>query len=326
LNAANDKPILYLFRYTPSELLTCPPLASGLQSFETSLFLIGMHRYPAALVACATAWESLIKAKLEVHESGRETLSELLKTIRREYQSLQAFDPKQLAAFRAIRNRFVHFGFSTRDDSVSAVQLLETGFPFLMLLSKTLFNFSFDWKDVRPDAAHWEEISADEGANVGLLFHVAQYISDAQEVYRRSRADPRSEGISSWQYCFRALAYFIEYANRDSSRSRSENAALQAADQQGVTWEAEREVKAAIERGYSGPTYECDCPVCDGFETVVTELDDAELDAGRVVSTRFGCAKCEFFVQREELHLAEVALERELAAKAARVLCEYGIK
>ena len=36
------------------------------QAFETSMFLIAMERYPSALISCASAIESAIKAKLKI--------------------------------------------------------------------------------------------------------------------------------------------------------------------------------------------------------------------------------------------------------------------
>src|ERR1019366_4879138 len=131
-------PTLKFFRATPPDLLAYPPLASSLQTFETCLFLIGMHRYPSALVSCGTAWESVMKAKLAIPPEDRIMAAELLKKTRSRFVALNVFDGDALRAFRDARNRVVHYGFSPKDDEECAVLLLKVGFPFLSLLYREL--------------------------------------------------------------------------------------------------------------------------------------------------------------------------------------------
>ena len=66
-----NSPTLDFFRATPRDMVSQAPLASSLQSFETCLFLIGLDRFPGALVSCASAWESALKAKLAIGPEER---------------------------------------------------------------------------------------------------------------------------------------------------------------------------------------------------------------------------------------------------------------
>ena len=101
-------PILHFFRAHPHDMLGQAPLASSLQSFETCLFLIGLHRFPSALVSCATAWESALKSKLKIGENKRGVrLEKLLNDVRSGYQVLRDYDYNKLDDFRRARNHVV---------------------------------------------------------------------------------------------------------------------------------------------------------------------------------------------------------------------------
>jgi hypothetical protein len=93
------------FRATPCNMARLPPLANSLQSFETSLFLIGLGKYRSALIACATAWESALKAKLGIAPEEQIKLYELLNRIIAQYGRLQSFNSEKLKHFRTTRNR-----------------------------------------------------------------------------------------------------------------------------------------------------------------------------------------------------------------------------
>ncbi len=57
-----DQPRFELLANVPASVMETPPLASALQSFENSIFLVGLGRFPAALTACGTAVESTVRA------------------------------------------------------------------------------------------------------------------------------------------------------------------------------------------------------------------------------------------------------------------------
>ena len=59
---ASEEPTFVFFRNRPDGLAEKPPLASSMQSLETSFFLIALYRYPHALSTCASAIEAAVKA------------------------------------------------------------------------------------------------------------------------------------------------------------------------------------------------------------------------------------------------------------------------
>src|SRR5262245_53995790 len=168
-----SSPTFDFFRATPCNMAGLPPLVSSLQSFETSLFLIGLDKYPSALIACSTAWESALKAKLAIGLDDRVDLYELLNRIRAQFTRLGSYDSKKLKDFRTTRNRLVHYGFSPRDDELSAMLLVETGFPFLNFCYQELFDFYLDWQEIKSDKCEFHELTSEEIKKAGLVPEVA---------------------------------------------------------------------------------------------------------------------------------------------------------
>src|SRR5437588_473581 len=121
--SVDEKPELIFFRDTPKDLLNRPPLASSLQNLETSFLLLAVWRYPHGLVSCASAIESALKAAFNKRRKG---FGELLKLANAELPG-DVFSQADLDEFRDKRNEIVHYGFSPKDDEISAVLLLKTG-------------------------------------------------------------------------------------------------------------------------------------------------------------------------------------------------------
>ena len=97
-----DQPRFDFFRATPNNMLARTPLASSLQSFETCLFLIGLGLYPSALVLCATAWESALKASLAIGPNERRAnLDKMLTAIRSQFEPLRMYEKKDSMSFGA---------------------------------------------------------------------------------------------------------------------------------------------------------------------------------------------------------------------------------
>lgn len=321
MNADPEMPSLSFFRATPPDLLKYPPLASSLQTFETCLLLIGIGRYPSALVSCATAWESVIKAKLAIESEDRITSERLLKEIRSRFVALRAFDESKLSAFRRTRNRLVHFGFSPKDDEECALLLLETGFPFLSLLYIELFDFFLDWREIRPGTTSFLSLSSEEMAKAGLLPEVAQQLSYAREVYGRARHLAQPEYV----YCFSGLSHYIRLCLKESARTTVEWNIVDTAESIGTKFEHEQKLRADLNKVLGDLIWDFDCPICQGIETVVAELDDKKLNDGEVVTKRCACVQCGFVVGRGAAHLSEVLLAAEIAEKKPKILTEFGI-
>ncbi len=165
----SESPTLFFFRATPLNLLEQPPLASSLQTFETCLFLIGLKRFPSALISCATAWESAIKAKLSIPPEDRVSLEQLLDTIIEVHSRLNGYDTTTLDDFRRTRNRLIHYGFSPKDDEKCAALLLKTGLPFLKDCYHEFFDFYLDWRDISPSIDKFINLNPGELERLGLF-------------------------------------------------------------------------------------------------------------------------------------------------------------
>lgn len=131
VKTSEEKPKLVFFRDTPKDWLSRPPLASSFQHLETSFLLIGMRRYPHALVSCASAVESAICAQFNFGADDRWMLNDLLKLARKNFPADFDFSEDDLKDFRDKRNKIIHFGFSPKDDEASAELLLKTGYPLI---------------------------------------------------------------------------------------------------------------------------------------------------------------------------------------------------
>jgi hypothetical protein len=321
MNANPEPPTLHFFRATPRRLFEQPPLASSLQTLETCFFLIALDRFPGAVVSCATAWESVIKAKLGISPEQNAPLGGLIRDIQTTSTGLRNYDGDKVRTFRETRNRIVHYGFSPKDDEECAVLLLETGLPFLGACYRELFDFYLDWRDIRPGITDFHGLSPEEMKKAGLLPDVAQQLRFATVVYRRAK----SLSEINHGYCFRAFAHFIRLALKRSSMTAAEDRILENGDT-GQAFEEHRKEKAALQEAFSHVTWEFDCPVCGGVESIVAKLDEALLHTGQVSLLRSTCVECHFVARHDQPFLAEVVLGAELEEKKTEILKEFGVK
>ncbi len=134
------QPHFEFFGKIPALVTETPPLASALQSFENSLFLVGLGRFPAALTACGTAVESTIRAVKDYStNSSNDGLKAAIDFASKKKASLKH---KKLGEFREARNDFVHQGFSPEDDERAVSLLFGVGYPFLSQLFWEFHKFS----------------------------------------------------------------------------------------------------------------------------------------------------------------------------------------
>jgi hypothetical protein len=321
MNEDVDVPTLHFFRATPPDLPQHPPLASSLQAFETCLFLIGLNRYPSALISCATAWESVLKAKLAIPAERNSKLVVLLDKARAQYPPLRAFDRSKLDRFREERNHLVHSGFSPKDDEECSILLLETGFPFLSLCYQVLFDFYLDWRDIRPGSGIFTSLTPEELDTVGLIPEVAEQLRIAGEVYRRSKSIQGQKHL----YCFSALSHYIRLSLKESAMTESEWNIIENADSLGTKFNEEHKFKEEVRRVFDA-AWDFDCPFCAGNQSLVTELETEKLKAAVVATTRCACVQCGFIVGKQAPYLAEVLLAEQITKNRARILKEYGIQ
>ena len=144
MNEQAEEPRFHLFRLPPADLRARPPLASSMQSFESSLFLVALRRYPHALTACVFAIESALKAAFNEPSARKDGLQELLTRARRQAATIAAFSIDDLDSMRDTRNRIVHSGFSPKADGLAATLLLRPAIPLLRACYDGLLSFSLD--------------------------------------------------------------------------------------------------------------------------------------------------------------------------------------
>ena len=302
-----EQPSFVFFRATPVDMMKHPPLASSLQSYETCLFLIALGRFPSALASCAAAVESVIKAKLGTPPEDEVKLWKLIQEIRKLSPSLRLFDETKLDRFRDTRNRVVHYGYTPKDDEVCAVQLLETGFPFLEKCYSELFGFALI---SRPGG----------GGKGGLESKVGQQYEVCREVYRRAR---ELRGIG-YRYCFDSLAHYIRFALKETTMTVTESNLIETATERGVKDEYEERAKKRLERAFKEPVWDFDCPVCGGKLSIVAELDAEALERKQVSVRCCVCVSCEMVISEGNRYLADQMLRVDIDTTTA-IRKELGI-
>lgn len=319
MSASIEMPTLHFFRATPANLLKQPPLASSLQSLETTFFLLALERYPSALVSCATAWESVIKAKLGIPPDDEVKLWKLLDIIRDKFPALNRYNKWKIDEFRKTRNRLVHFGFSPKDDRKCGRYLVETGLPFLCSLYRELFDFYVNWHDLRPELADFMQLNDMEMAKAGLTSDFADqlHIVNAMHKLNRDRADFNP------LFCFTAFSHYVRVRIKEAHKSYAEERVTERAESTGIRFETEEAEKQRLESKLSGETWEFDCPICAGVKSVIAELDRYALDRKRVNLTGCMCVSCHLVIPKGAYHLADLLLEKELEKQTQEILEGY---
>ena len=316
-----DRPRLDFFRAPPADMASHPPLASSLQSFETCLYLIGLRRYPSAVVSCVNALESAIKAKLGVPPGDRRIqLSELLTTIRSRFPELNNFDAEKIAALREKRNRLVHYGFSPKDDPECAGLLLEVGIPFLNLCYQAMFDFYLDWRDIRPGIDNFMDLTSAEISKAGLLPEVAEQLGFVANIYRAAKG--QRDFKPEWS--FDTFVHYINFILKRSAMSESETSSFEYAANNGIKFDREMKVRQGLEKAFRDSCV-LDCPICDGVGTLIVELDDNSLSEGDIAPDRCGCVQCGFVVGKVASYISRVLLAGQIAQVRERLLKEYGL-
>lgn len=326
-NSTNDRsdmaPVLHYFRTTPAGLISQPPLASSLQALETCFLMIGLERFPSALVSCASAWESALKAHLRVPPEDREAgLAELVGSIRRCSATLRTWGQDRLTEFREARNRIVHYGFSPKDDAECARLLLGVGLPFLSGCYRELFGFCLDWRDIRSGVKDFHSLSALEMERAALLPFVADQLRVALDVYGRAKG---LRGVD-FSKCFKSFGHFIMLGLKESMITDGEAEVLVGGEDAGQRFRIEHGRKKDVEAVLQDCCWSFDCPVCEGRKTMVAELEGRALDEGRLAWQRCLCVRCDFFGPRGAPLLTETLLRPQIEAEMADIRKAFGLK
>lgn len=300
MNSSNDAPIFTFMRRTPDVLMSRPPLCSSLQTLESSFYLVALHRFPHALVTCATAIESAMKAALNIGPEEFVKAENLYAMACRRFPELRSFAEDDLKIFRYKRNDVVHHGFSFRDEEETATLLLKTGYPFLSACYREFFDFSL--RD-------------------GLIIELGEQLDIALSVYAKTKDTQGFRHSSS----FCVFSHLIRWSIRQSLMPEWENDAARHADEVGTKFDYCEKRKKEIERALQ-TTWTFDCPVCDEIETFVCELDEEQLD-GHVISLKRGvCANCELIIPSGDSFLANALCRDQIEESRVKILLDFGIE
>ena len=301
-----EKPKLIFFRETPKDLLTRPPLASSLQHLETSFLLIALRRYPHALVSCASAIESAIKATFNTGQGRKQTFQTLLDRAQKEFPSYAKFARTDIDEFRKKRNEIIHYGFSPKDDEISAVLLLKTGYQLIEQCYQTFFEF--------PLKRSGEKYG-------GLLPELDHQLDIARKVYLKAKTE---RGLNL-TYCFIAFAHEIRWRIQPWMMSDWQQEILDSEEDNWAAWEFKRKQKEELTCSVLDPSWHFDCPVCGDPDSFICELDDNQLDNGKVSLKRGACVNCGLVIPKNCPFLADNLCAEQFDEARPKILKEYGI-
>jgi len=304
-SSSDQKPELIFFRDTPKDLLDRPPLASSLQNLETSFLLLAVWRYPHALVSCASAIESALRSAFD---SGRKSFSELLKLANAEFPP-DVFSQSDLDEFREKRNEIVHYGFSAKDDEISAVLLLKTGYRLIQQCYKTFFDFS---------------LKRNDGTHGGLLPNFDHHLDIAERVYLMAKDEPNL----NLTYCFIPFAQEIRWSIQQSLMSRWQRQVLNAEETNwpNISWDLkEKETEELFWKAFD-PAWKFDCPICGDVESFICELDGDELDKTVIRLKRGMCVNCGLFIPANCPFLADEICSEQIEEERSKIFSDFGIE
>ena len=292
-----EKPWLLFFRKTPADLVDHPPLASSLQSFESCLFLNALMRYPHALTTCASAIESALKAGFSASDK-RTTFQDLVARARNDFPRLAAMPESKLDDFRTLRNRIVHSGFRESDDTVAASAMLLIGLPFLMSVYDEIFGFELCDALVPPFGIH---------------------LSTAIEVFKEGQ--PTNTGSVE---ALLVLGHLIRWSFRDSMMAGWEIHALDSSQSYDLQLDTIMRLRDIAIRQLE-PSWLFDCPVCDGHETLVCQLNDELLGENRIELVACFCAECGLRLSQAARQILNAVCARAMHGAREAIVADYGI-
>jgi hypothetical protein len=300
LSVEEDKPELQMYRRTPEELLLRPPLASSLQSFESSVELIALGRFPHAFTSCAFAIESALKAAYRLAPGGGEGLQTLLDRARRDLPDIARFREPDIDNLRRTRNRIVHYGFSPKDDRITATILLDCAIP--LLASAYGGFFKFDLYD-------------------GLIWEFGIQLRHALAVYDRFRTQPDLDP----SHCLVVFAHQVRWSMKGWFMADWEQEAADEAESGMLKFELVERKRAKVESALD-PAWWFDCPVCSGIRSFVCQLVDSALDSRTISLSRGICLDCGLVIPSGTPWLADVVCQKQIEDERVKILKDFGLE
>ena len=296
----DEKPELQMYRSTPEELLLRPPLASSLQNFESSVELIALGRFPHAFTACVFAIESALKAAYRVAPDTGERLQALLDRARQDLPEVGRFPAPDVDHLRRTRNRIVHYGFSPKDDRLTAALLLDRGIPLLSSVYAGFFKF--DLYD-------------------GLIWEFGEQLRYALEAFEQFRGQP---DLDASRY-FAVFAHQVRWSIKHWFMANWELGAADDAESGMLKFELVERNRAKVESALD-PAWAFDCPVCSGIRAFVCQLVDNALDSRTIALSRGLCLDCGLVIPRDTPGLADVVCRKKIEDQRSKILKDFGLE
>jgi hypothetical protein len=291
-------PKILFFKEVPDKLIEQPPLASSLQSFETSLILISQQRYPHAHVSLASAIESAMKSILRIEKDSKIKAWKLYELTKNKFASLNNYEKDVLDDFREKRNEYIHYGFIPGDDEESARQLLSVGFPFFVSCCNSFFQFDII-QSLHPE----------------LSFHFNTMI----EMYRDSKTSATKQTAF-----FISVSHWLNWNNLEQQRSDWEFSSLIKAEELGLKYEKISRCREKLEIKWSN-TWDFTCPICGEVETFIGNLDNEKAKMGIVSFDKGYCLNCQFYVSDDIPGFMNRIIATEIKSITPLISKEYGL-
>jgi hypothetical protein len=289
-------PTLACFRRKPDNWLEFPPLASSLQTIETALMLLMMGRYPAALIDCASATESVLKAKYKIRRDDTTNFADLVVQACIESPDL-SFRKNAFDKLRQARNKMIHYGYSPRDDAESARLLLGVGFDFLAICYKKFFNFDL-----------MDSLVVEISKNLSVSF-------ETFNITKRMQINPA--------YCFIPLVSTLRQYFQPTFKPDWEYDALEHCDNVGIEFENVSDRTKEIESIFKN-SWKFWCPICGG-NSLIAEIDASAFNLKEVKLNRVVCCKCDLVIPNGCPELANVLLKSEVGTEREKIFKDYGL-
>jgi hypothetical protein len=318
VESENDTARLELFVSRPVSFSTSPPLASSLQSFETTLFLIALSRYPSALVSCSLALESAFKAILQMPPAREITFPALLREVRQKYRAVQNYDFDE---FRETRNRIAHYGYSPADDPLSARLLLRLGIPLLQRCYREWFDVFVDWQEKHP-----QHQSMGKNSDRRILpLMMRKDVADSLRIALRTHRRAETVQISDFRYCFLPLIHALRWVLFEKHSTPYCSAAFDRLLDTGEFVDVEEQLLCKAEEEFGSNWVVFSCGACSSGD-MLAQLDDAAARQGRVRVTRLRCALCGFQTTDRAPFLIESMIGDAVMGREAEILAATGIR
>jgi hypothetical protein len=314
------EPEFRFLRATPPKLVDNPPLASSLQAFETSLELIALHRFPAALIACVNAWESALKAAFEIEEAPHTpSLRKLLERPETAILRSASWNTERNLKLIEKRNQITHYGYTPKDSSICTTLLLETAYPGLACVYEHFFDFRLMWQQLGDSQHTFGSFCSSDMNKVGLVPQWGDLLWLAMNQFQQHQA---AHNLAPAWY-FHPLASALRLGFQKSWTSPAENEALVLAESDGILYEQQEQVRSQVVRQMSDCQTTLFCPICDAADTFLIEFDEDALDDGPMTTKWCFCVACHFSLPSAAGFLIPALLTEDLFPhwQALRIDC-----